>query len=128
MTLNSIPAFLRGLTANSFRLIAEKMDVQITGGSMAVRLTGVYGTRVAGAAVREMLIKAAAEEMHAPMEAFRTEMSRVIRTPSGRGFAYGELAAAAAKYSPSSHPQLKSRSDYRLGWQTPSCVSIFPPR
>jgi isoquinoline 1-oxidoreductase subunit beta len=114
MSADSIPAFLRGTAANSMRVIAEYMDLQTTGGSGAVRLTGVYGMRVAGASVREMLIKSAAARMDAPSDAFRTEMSRVIHVPSGKNFAYGELAADAAQYAPSSNPKLKAKSAYTL--------------
>ena len=57
---DSIPGFLRGSATGSLRVLAEYLDVQTTGGSSAVRFTGVYGMRVAGAAVREMLVKAAA--------------------------------------------------------------------
>jgi isoquinoline 1-oxidoreductase subunit beta len=114
MSADSIPAFLRGTAANSMRVIAEYMDLQTTGGSGAVRLTGVYGMRVAGASVREMLIKSAAARMNAPSDAFRTEMSSVIHVPSGKSFAYGELAAEAAQYTPSSNPKLKAKSAYTL--------------
>jgi isoquinoline 1-oxidoreductase subunit beta len=114
MTTDSIPTFLRGTTLRATRTIAAYMDLQTTGGSSAVRATGAYGTRVAGAAVREMLVKAAAARMNAPVDAFRTEMSRVIHVPSGKSFGYGELAAAAAHYSPSSHPKLKPKSEYKL--------------
>jgi isoquinoline 1-oxidoreductase subunit beta len=114
MTADSIPSFLRGMAGTSFRTIAEHMDLQTTGGSSAVRWTGVYGMRIAGAAAREMLVKAAAARMNAPLEAFRTAMNRVIHVPSGRSFSYGELAAAAAGHSPSSHPKLKAKRDYKL--------------
>ena len=114
MALESIPNSLRGPAVNSMRLIAEYMDLQTTGGSCAVRFTGMYGMRIAGAAVREMLVKAAAARMNVPVEAFRTEMSRVIHVPSGTNFGYGELAAEAAKYSPSAHPNLKARSALKL--------------
>ena len=114
MTGDSIPTFLRGTVASGLRSVAEYMDLQTTGGSTAVRMTGVYGIRIAGAAAREMLVKAAAARMGAPGEAFRTEMGRVIHAPSGKSFGYGELAAAAAEYSPSAHPILKAKSAYRL--------------
>lgn len=114
MTADSIPTFLRGTTLRATRTIAAYMDLQTTGGSSAVRATGVYGMRVAGAAVREMLVKAAAARMDAPIDAFRTQMSRVIHVPSGKSFGYGDLAAAAAHYSPSSHPKLKTKSEYTL--------------
>jgi isoquinoline 1-oxidoreductase subunit beta len=114
MAVGSIPDFLRGSAINSMRVIAEYMDLQTTGGSCAVRFTGVYGMRVAGAAVREMLVKAAAARMNAPAEEFHTEMSRVIHVPSGKSFSYGELAAWAAEYSPSAYPKLKARRAYKL--------------
>ena len=114
VTVDSIPGFLRGAAGNTFRTLAEHMDVQVTGGSSAVRMTGVYGMRVAGAAVREMLIKAAAARMNASPEAFHTEMSRVIHTSSGKSFTYGELAAEAANYSPSARPKLKSKSEFKF--------------
>jgi isoquinoline 1-oxidoreductase beta subunit len=114
MTDRSIPAFLKGTAASAVRTIADYADLQTTGGSTAVRMTGTYGMRVAGAAVREMLVKAAAARMGAPIEAFRTEKSRVIHTPSGKSVRYGELAEAAGRYSPSAHPKLKAKSDYTL--------------
>lgn len=112
--LDSIPGALRGTTANSMRIIAEYMDLQTTGGSSAVRFTGVYGMRIAGAAVREMLVKAAAAQMGAPTDGFRTEKGRVIHVATGKSFGYGELAAAAARYTPSAHPKLKASGEYTL--------------
>jgi isoquinoline 1-oxidoreductase beta subunit len=114
MTIESVPKILRGTAMNSMRVIAEYMDLQTTGGSCAVRFTGVYGMRVAGAAVREMLVKAAAARMNAREEEFHTEMSRVIHAASGKSFGYGELAAEAASFSPSAHPKLKPESEYKL--------------
>jgi isoquinoline 1-oxidoreductase beta subunit len=111
---DSIPGFLRGTATGSLRVLAEYLDVQTTGGSSAVRFTGVYGMRVAGAAVREMLVKAAAAQMNADVGEFRTEMSRVIHVPTGKSFGFGELAAAAAHYAPSAHPKLKSASEFRF--------------
>ena len=111
---DSIPGFLRGTATGSLRVLAEYLDVQTTGGSSAVRFTGVYGMRVAGAAVREMLVKAAAAQMNADVGEFRTEMSRVIHVPTGKSFGFGELAAAAARYAPSAHPKLKSASEFRF--------------
>lgn len=114
MTGDSIPTFLQGTATGALRKLAEYMDVQTTGGSSAVRMTGVYGMQVAGAAAREMLVKAAAARMSASVEAFRTETSRVIHTPTGKSFSYGELATAAAEYSPSSHPKLKSKGEFKF--------------
>lgn len=110
----SIPSFLRGPAAGSMRLIAEHMDLQTTGGSSAVRFTGFYGMRIAGAAVREMLVQAAADRLHAAVDALRTEKSRVIHTSSGQSLSYGELAAEAARLSPPSNPKLKGKSAFQL--------------
>jgi isoquinoline 1-oxidoreductase subunit beta len=114
MALDSVPGILRGTAMNSMRVIAEYMDLQTTGGSCAVRFTGVYGMRVAGAGVREMLVKAAAARMNVAETEFRTEMSRVIHVASGKSFGYGELAAEAAAYSPPAHPRLKATVDYKF--------------
>jgi isoquinoline 1-oxidoreductase beta subunit len=114
LTRASVPAFLQGAALGAGNRLAQFMDIQITGGSSAVSNTGVYGIRIAAAATREMLVTAAADRMNAPRSAFRSENSRVIHTPTGEGFRYGELAAAASRLSPSSHPKLKARSQYTL--------------
>jgi isoquinoline 1-oxidoreductase beta subunit len=114
MTRDSVPAFLQGSVFAAGNRLAQFMDIQVTGGSSAVRTTGVYGVRIAAAAAREMLIAAAADRLKAPLKAFHTEGSRVIHKPSGQSFRFGELAAAASRYSPSSHPALKPRSEYTL--------------
>ena len=113
LTLNSIPTFLRGAAADASGTIARYMYVQTTGGSSAVRMTGVYGIRIAAAAAREMLVEAAAARLDAPRDSFHTAMSRVLHA-SGRSFGFGELAVEAANYHPSEHPVLKARSQYTL--------------
>jgi isoquinoline 1-oxidoreductase beta subunit len=110
---DSLPAFLRGTVANTFRTVAGFMDLQVTGGSSAVRATGVYGMRLSGAAAREMLIKAAAARWNVSSSECSTKSNRVIHT-SGKSFGYGELVADAATFSPSSNPPLKARKDYKL--------------
>ncbi|MGB8363765.1 MAG: molybdopterin cofactor-binding domain-containing protein [Rhizomicrobium sp.] len=114
VTGEQIPAFLRGTVTNTFRTIAGYKNVQTTGGSSAVRFTGVYGMRVAGAAAREMLVKAAAARWDVSPSECATKANRVIHTSSGRSFGYGELAADAANYSPSGNPVLKPRNRYTL--------------
>ena len=113
LTLSSIPAFLRGTTAAATGTIARFLDLQTTGGSSSVRMTGVYGTRIAAAAARELLVRAAAARVGAPRDSFHTAMSRVIHA-SGRSFGFGELAVEAANHRPSPRPPLKARSAYTL--------------
>ncbi len=110
----NIPAFLRGVLANGFRTIADFMHLQVTGGSSAIRATGVYGIRIAGAAAREMLVKAAAARWAVSPDECRTKSSRVIHPASGRSFGYGELAGEAATLDASSSPRLKPREEYTI--------------
>ncbi|HWY14884.1 MAG TPA: molybdopterin cofactor-binding domain-containing protein [Rhizomicrobium sp.] len=111
---NNIPAFLRGTVANSFRTIAGFMDLQVTGGSSAIRATGVFGIRIAAAAAREMLVAAAAARWNVAPETCSTRVSRVLHEASGRSFGFGELAADAARHDPSSHPRLKPKDQYTI--------------
>jgi isoquinoline 1-oxidoreductase beta subunit len=114
MTGDQIPAFLRGTVANTFRTLAGFMHLQVTGGSSAVRATGVYGMRVAGAAAREMLVKAAAARWNVSSSECTTKANHVLHAASGKSLGYGELAAEAATYTPSSTPTLKPKSEYTL--------------
>jgi len=109
-----IPAFLRGTVANTFRTVAGFMDLQITGGSSAIRATGVYGMRISGAAAREMLVKAAAARWNVDPSSCTTKANKVIHAASGRSLGYGSLVADAATYTPSSNPPLKPKSQYTL--------------
>jgi isoquinoline 1-oxidoreductase subunit beta len=124
MTGEQIPAFLRGTVDNTFRTIATFMDLQVTGGSSAVRATGVYGMRVAGAAAREMLVKAAAARWDVSTSECTTKSNRVFHAASGRSLGYGELAADAATFTPSSTPALKPKSQYTLVGQPIPRVDI----
>ena len=114
MGADSLPAFLRGAVANTFKTLAGFMDLQVTGGSSAVRFTGVYGMRLAGAAAREMLIKAAAARWNVGVGECTTKSGTVVHAATGRVLDYGALVADAATYSPSSNPPLKPRSQYTL--------------
>lgn len=116
-----VPAMLKGLAANTFRFVAAEITIpgagyapQITGGSAAVRFTGVNAMRVAGAATREMLVKAAAARWDVPASECTTAHNKVLHTASGRSLGYGGLAGDAASYSPSSNPALKPKSQYTL--------------
>ena len=124
MTRDSLPAFLRGTTDNTFRTIAGYMNLQVTGGSSAVRATGVFGMRVAGAAAREMLVKAAAARWNVDSASCTTRLNRVLHAQSGRSLGYGELVADAATYTPSSSPTLKPRSQYTLVGRSIARVDI----
>jgi isoquinoline 1-oxidoreductase subunit beta len=109
-----IPSALTGIVDASFFKIAEFAVGQITGGSTSVRFTGQYGMRYAGAAAKEMLIRAAADKWNVPESELTARMSHVHHDASGKSATFGELAAAAAQYSPPSNPTLKDRKDFTI--------------
>jgi isoquinoline 1-oxidoreductase beta subunit len=84
-----------------------------TGGSSSVR--GSYETlRKAGAAAREMLVAAAAQQWGVNASSCRAEKGTVIHTPTKRKLGYGELAASAAKLPVPEDPPLKDPKDFNL--------------
>lgn len=109
----SIPSFMSGTADFASRKISEFMNLQITGGSTAVRMTGVRGMRVAGAAARQMLIKAAAARWGVPEEQVIAKDSTLSHA-SGKSATYGEMAADAAAFDPPVDPPLKAKKDYSI--------------
>ena len=95
-------------------MLSDSLDLQVTGGSMSVRVTGTYGMRVAGAATRDMLKRAAAKEWGVPAAEITTEKSMLIHDSSSRREPYAAFAAAAAEMTPSYTPKLKELSDYKI--------------
>jgi isoquinoline 1-oxidoreductase subunit beta len=123
----AIPAFLKGTVDNTFRMLAATFNastqapdfhgyggVQVTGGSASVRATGVYGIRVAAAAAREMLVKAAAARWNVDPSECTTKSNRVIHAATGQSLGYGQLVTDAQKFTPSPSPALKPASEYKL--------------
>ena len=109
-----IPApLVRGLDYGTYRAV-RLLGFMTTGGSTAVRGTGVYGMRVAGAAAKEMLVAAAATKFGVPASECRAEMSRVRHAASGRRATFGELAGAAARVPVPTAPALKSADAYTI--------------
>jgi isoquinoline 1-oxidoreductase subunit beta len=105
--VNALPSSLLGILARS-------MDLQITGGSSAVRYTGQKGMRVAGAAARLALIDEAASRLGVPASELTTDAGKVIHAKSNKSLRYGELAEAAAGRSLNSNPTLKERAAYKF--------------
>ncbi|MFN0160261.1 MAG: xanthine dehydrogenase family protein molybdopterin-binding subunit, partial [Burkholderiales bacterium] len=92
--------------------IGRELGLMVTGGSTSVR-DAWHPMRVAGASAREMLVAAAAARFRAPPEECRVERGYVHHT-SGRKASFGELAAAAAKFTPNRVPRLKDPKDFTL--------------
>lgn len=111
---SQVPTMLTGTVDAVFGRLARSMNLQITGGSTAIRLTGQYGMRVVGAAAREALVAAAASKLGVPAAELTTADSKVLHAKSGKSLRYGELASEAAEYSLNKAPALKARKDYKL--------------
>jgi len=111
---SSIPEpITRGFDYGTYRL-ARWFGLQVTGGSTAVRSTGVYGMTLAGAAAREMLVAAAARRFGVDAATLTVQASRITHKVSGRSASFGELASAAAKMPLPTHPALKNPDRYTL--------------
>jgi len=84
-----------------------------TGGSRGIRESHEY-VRKGGAAAREMLIQAAAQEWQVPASECKAANSIITHTLSGRSITYGKVAEAAAKLQPPAEVKLKDPKDWKL--------------
>lgn len=94
--------------------VADTLNLQITGGSMSVRTTGIISMRIAGAATREMLQRAAADAWDVPVEEVVTEDSHLIHAASNRREPYATFANEVAQMTPSQTPSFKDPADYKI--------------
>lgn len=85
--------------------------IQLTGGSMAVAHSWEQ-YRSMGAALKEMLVQAAAKQWNVPVSEVKAQMGVV--TAGSKSATYGELAEAASTLPIPEKPALKNPSDYRL--------------
>ena len=119
-----VPAVLgRSVDYSAFKM-AEWFGFQVTGGSTAVRSTGEYGMRVAGAAAKEMLVAAAARQWNVPASECVARASRVVHAASNRSSTFGELAQAAAGMPVPSNPALKNPDGYALRRTSPPRLDL----
>lgn len=92
-------------------VLDRRFGAQFTGGSTGVK-TNFDNLRKAGAAVREVLVKAAAQMWSIDPSDCRTENGKVI---SSKGQVhYGQLAEAASQLEPSETPALKDPDTYNI--------------
>lgn len=109
-----VPTVLEDTLNGVFLTAAKSMNMQITGGSFSVRGTGLWGMRRAGAAARELLTQAAANEWNVPADEVSTELSHVIHKKSGRREPYINFAEAVAAQQGSHQPKLKEPSEFKI--------------
>ncbi len=107
MTLDAVagmPAALQGIGGWAMRELVERFDVQMTGGSTSIR--GFHDTvRLAGAAAREMLQRAAAREWDCDWRDCRAAKGFI--TYQARSARFAELAGKAAAEDAPSSPELR---------------------
>lgn len=120
----TLPAILTPTVNAAFGAIARYMELQITGGSSAIRATGQVGFRVIGAATREALIATAAKRLGVPEAELTTANSKVTHAKSGKSLRYGELAAEASERSLSTTPTLKTVKDFKYIGKSPDRFDI----
>jgi isoquinoline 1-oxidoreductase beta subunit len=84
-----------------------------TGGSRGIRESHEY-VRQGGAAAREMLIAAAAQDWKVPAAECRAENSVITHVPSGRKTTFGKVATAASKLETPKDIKLKDPKDWKL--------------
>ena len=119
-----MPAMLgRGVDYSAYKL-AEWFGFQVTGGSTAVRSTGEYGMRVAGAAAKEMLVAAAAQQFGVATAECTAKGSRVVHAASGRSATFGELARSAATQPVPTSPSLKNPDSFTIRRTSPRRLDI----
>jgi len=106
-------------------ILDPKFGPQISAGSTATP-TNWNPMRQVGAAVRQMLISAAAQQWSVPATELTTASGKVVHAKSNRSVAYGELAPKLESMTPpdlASVP-LKDPKDYKIigtsqkGWNT----------
>ena len=109
-----VPAIMgRGVDYGAYKAM-EWFGLMVTGGSSAVRGTGEWGMRVAGAAAREMLVSAAAKQWQVKASECVANNSRVTHAASGHSASYGELARAAASQAVPTSPALKDPGRFTI--------------
>ena len=101
--------------------LMDSLGLQVTGGSMSIRITGSLGMRVAGASTRQMLRKAAASAWQVPLKDITTDNSHLVHTASSRREPYASFVNEVAKMTPSQTPEFKKAEDYKI-------VGKFVPR
>jgi isoquinoline 1-oxidoreductase beta subunit len=133
---NSVPEMGQGSLTTMPMIIADELDAdwakikveqapanpklyanpvtgaQAYGGSRGVR-DHLQMWRKAGAAAREMLKQAAAQEWGVKIEEVETEPSVVVHKSSGRRLAYGQLVDKASQLPVPQDPKLKTRAEFR---------------
>jgi isoquinoline 1-oxidoreductase beta subunit len=109
-----MPGIVNQTINGVFLTISKSIALQVTGGSFSIRSTGERGMRVAGAAARELLVQAAAQEWQVAETEIRTEKSILYHDATNRKAPYIEFAKTAAKQQGPEFPTLKTPEQFTL--------------
>lgn len=101
---------------------AKLIGLQVTGGSSSVA-DAYQKMRIAGAAAREVLVKAAAKRLNLRDIDLETDNGAVV-APEGSRINYQDLAVAAAEIEPSAEPQLKPQSEWKILGKSQNRVDV----
>ncbi|MDX1517587.1 MAG: molybdopterin cofactor-binding domain-containing protein, partial [Woeseiaceae bacterium] len=100
-------------TLRSFTHVPAKfLGLQITGGSTSIH-DAYYKMRLAGAAARQVLLEAAADQLGVDAGGLTTDDGHVVAS-DGTKIPYTSLAVAAAQIDPPGEPPLKPQSAWKL--------------
>ena len=103
-----------GAVGMAFAEISRVINLQITGGSTAVRMTGRFGMRQVGATARAMLIAAAADRWNVPAASLAVRDGMISDPGNDRSARFGELAQAAARLPAPADVPLKQPRQWRI--------------
>ncbi|PYM25675.1 MAG: twin-arginine translocation pathway signal protein [Candidatus Rokuibacteriota bacterium] len=134
--VNSVPEMGQGTSTSMPMIVADELDVDLSkvkveqapanpkvygnpvtgaqsyGGSRGIR-DHLATWRKAGAAGRQMLKQAAANEWGVPVEEVETEPGAVVHKKSGRKLLYGQLVDKAQQLPVPQDPKLKTPGEFR---------------
>jgi isoquinoline 1-oxidoreductase subunit beta len=119
-TWQAIPMLL----AEELEVSMEQIEIRMTDGTAKFGQQGIGGSnsirsrwkpmRQAGAAAKEMLIKAASAKWQVPENECFAKEGKVYHKPSNKSLSYGELIAEASKLEVPKNPTLKDPKDFKL--------------
>ena len=110
----NFPEFLIDTVDGFFLTVMKAMDMQITGGSSSIPMTGQVGMRVAGAATRAVLLEAAADSWNVPAADLVARKGRIEHADSSRTTTFADVAQRAAELDLPVKPRLKSPDEYTI--------------
>ncbi len=104
---------LRPIAEQILRKLARELPgLAVTGASSSIRDQWLP-MRQAGASARQMLLQAASDHWHVPIQECRTSKGRVHHA-SGKTLSFGEIAEAASRIPVPTSPPLKSPAAFQV--------------